>query len=376
MVGRADVTRAGEALSEQFRAHLEFSRSQVEGFARLQRQTLSELEVETLPGVTLGHRLLPVAAVGAYSPGGRYPLVASSVMTVLVPKVAGVERVVAVAPPRDGLGIHGPQLYAMGICGADQILCIGGVQALAALAFGVEDVEPIDMIVGPGNAYVAEAKRQLFGVVGIDLVAGPTEIAVIADESADPSLVAVDLLAQAEHGPTSPATLITTDRSFGLATIEATERWLTKWPTADVAGPAWHDYGQVVLCETREEAVTTSNKLAPEHLEVQTTCDEWFFEQLTNYGSLFLGSDATVAYGDKAIGVNHVLPTARAARYTGGLWVGMFIKTVTYQRVTGEGSRQVAPTVAAISDAELMAGHALSARVRLDPGLLATGSAG
>jgi sulfopropanediol 3-dehydrogenase len=242
---------------------------------------------------------------------------------------------------------------------------------MAAMAFGIDDLEAVDMVVGAGNAYVAEAKRQLFGVVGIDLLAGPTEILIIADDSADPALVAADLLGQAEHGTNSPAILVTSSEDFGRAVIDAIERWLTTtWPTAEVAGQAWRDLGAVIVCESDEEMVRVSDEYAPEHLEVQTRDPDWFLDRLTNYGSLFLGAHATVAYADKAIGTNHVLPTERAARYTGGLWVGKFIKTVTYQRVTDEGTRQVAPAVAAICDAELMLGHGLTARVRLDPGLM------
>jgi sulfopropanediol 3-dehydrogenase len=293
-------------------------------------------------------------------------MIASALMTVVVPKVAGVERVVACAPPREGHGIHPPQLYAMATAGADAIVCLGGVQALAAFAFGLADVPPVDMIVGAGNAYVAEAKRQLFGRVGIDLLAGPTEIVVVADESADPELVAADLLGQAEHGPNSPAVLVTTSEELAHAVLDAVRRWLDVWPTADVAGKAWEDCGAIVLCGDRQEALAVVEELATEHLELQTADDDWWFGRLRNYGSLFLGAHATVAYGDKAIGVNHVLPTSRAARYTGGLWVGKFLKTLTYQRVTEEGSKRVAPAVAAISDAEHFGGHALTARLRLE----------
>jgi sulfopropanediol 3-dehydrogenase len=304
--------------------------------------------------------------VGSYSPGGLYPLIASSLMTIITPKAAGVDRVVAVAPPRDAVGIHPPQLYAMTRAGADEIFCIGGVQALAALAVGIEGSEPVDMIVGAGNAYVAEAKRQLFGEVGIDLLAGPTEIAVIADEHADARLVAADLLGQAEHGPTSPAILITTSRDFGESVIGEVERWLSgDWPTVAIAGKAWHDYGAVVVCESDDEAVQVSDDYAAEHLEIQTRDPGWYQERLRNYGSLFLGPHSTVAFSDKSIGTNHVLPTRRAARYTGGLWVGKFLKTLTYQSVTSSGSEAVAPSTAAIADAELMFGHALTARLRL-----------
>jgi len=371
-VSSQEIERAEASLDGELVGHIDFAREQVENFARLQRATLKDFEKETLPGVILGQKHVPLNAAGSYSPGGRYPLIASSIMTVAVPKVAGVGHVVACAPPGKGgdgrsVGIHPPQLYAMASSGADEILCIGGVQALAAMAYGVEDLDPVDVIVGAGNAYVAEAKRQLFGTVGIDLLAGPSEILVLADDSADPELLAVDLLAQAEHGPNSPAILVTTSREIARQTAQAIDRWLDgDWPTADVAGRAWRDYGEVILCESDEEMVRISDEIATEHLEVQTSDPDWFMDRLTNYGSLFLGARATVTYSDKAIGTNHVLPTGRAARYTGGLWVGKFVKTLTYQRVSDEGTRRVAPAAAAISDAERMPGHALSCRVRLD----------
>jgi sulfopropanediol 3-dehydrogenase len=365
-VDERTLAGAADAIDPSLRAHIDDALEQVRTFATAQRATLTDLEVETLPGVVLGHRHVPVGNVGSYSPGGRYPLVASSIMTVAVPKVAGVPRVVACAPPRQGQGIHPPQLYAMVASGADAVFCFGGVQALAAMAFGIDGLEPVDMIVGPGNAYVAEAKRQLFGPVGIDLIAGPSEILVLADETADPELVAADLLGQAEHGPTSPAVLVTDSEAFGRAVARAVDRWLKRWPTADVAGVAWADRGEIVVCADRAEMVAVSDAYAPEHLEVQTADDEWFAANLSNYGSLFVGPRATVAYGDKAIGVNHVLPTEGAARYTGGLWVGKFLKTLTHQRLTDEGTRRIAPVVAAICDAELMDGHAITARLRLE----------
>jgi sulfopropanediol 3-dehydrogenase len=288
-------------------------------------------------------------------------------MTVIVPKVAGVGTVVACAPPR-GNGIHPPMLHAMATSGADAILCLGGVQAMAALARGIEDLPPADMIVGAGNAYVAEAKRQLFGEVGIDVLAGPTEILVIADETADPRLVAVDLLGQAEHGPTSPAMLVTTSRALGHAVLEAIEELGPAWPTGAVAGEAWRDHGTVAVVDSHQEAMAVSDRIAPEHLEVQVAEHllDRYLAGLTNYGSLFLGREATVAYGDKAVGTNHVLPTMGAARYTGGLWVGKFLKTCTYQRLSPAGTRRVAPAVAAISHAEQFSGHALTAELRLE----------
>jgi sulfopropanediol 3-dehydrogenase len=363
-----DIARAGESIAPELRAHISFAQEQVRGFAERQRATLVDLEVATLPGVTLGHRHIPVPSVGAYAPAGRYPMIASVLMTVLVAKVAGVETVTACAPPHHGRGVEPAMLHAMATSGADRILCLGGVQALAAMAFGLEDLEPVDMIVGAGNAYVAEAKRQLFGRVGIDLLAGPTEITVIADDTADPELVAADLLGQAEHGPTSPAVLITSSRRVGLAVQAEVERLLTTWPTRDVAGVAWLEHGSIIVVKDREEAIAMADEIAPEHLEVQVSNAELdhYLSALRNYGSLFLGQEATVAYGDKAVGVNHVLPTRGAARYTGGLWVGKFLKTCTYQRLTDEGTRRIAPAVAAICEAERFAGHALTATMRLD----------
>ncbi len=315
----------------------------------------------------LGLQHIPVASLGSYSPSGLYPLIASAIMTVAVPRVAGVGRVAAAAPPRDAGGMHPPQLWAMDLAGADEIFCVGGVQALAGLAFGLEDSEPADMIVGAGNAYVAEAKRQLFGTVGIDLLAGPTEVMVIADDTADPGVVAADLLGQAEHGPTSPAILATTSADLARETMREVDRWLETWPTAPIAGQAWRDYGTIIVCEDDDEVVQVTDEIAPEHLEVQTADPDWFAARLRNYGTLFIGTHATVTYSDKAIGTNHVLPTGQAARYTGGLWVGKFLKTVTTQRVTAAGSAIVAEPAAVVADAELMFGHAISSRLRLNP---------
>jgi len=369
VVDDATVRRASDALTEELQAHIAYAQDQVREFAHRQRETMTDLEVELRPGVVLGHKHIPVDGVGSYVPGGRYPMLASSFMTVLVPKVGGVPRVVACAPPWRGEGIHPAMLHAISTSGADQILCIGGVQALAMLAFGLGGVEPVDMIVGAGNAYVAEAKRQLFGRVGIDLLAGPTEILVLADEAADPQLVAADLLGQAEHGPTSPAILISLSRPLAEAVLEHVDRYLAdSWPTAEVASVSWRDHGSIVVVDSREEAAALANWYAAEHVEVQVDDAEldFYLEALRNYGSLFLGEQATVVYGDKAVGTNHVLPTMRAARYSGGLWVGKFLKTVTYQRLTEEGTRRTAPAAAAISDAEMFAGHALTARIRLE----------
>jgi sulfopropanediol 3-dehydrogenase len=368
VVGEDEIQAAAAALPAELEEHMAFARTQVRSFAERQLATLQDLEVETLPGVRLGHRHVPVGSVGAYVPGGRYPMLASAFMTILVPKVAGVGRVVACAPPREGGGVHQATLHAMASSGADAIVCLGGVQALAAMAFGLDELEPVDMLVGAGNAYVAEAKRQLFGRVGIDLLAGPTEILVLADESADPELVAADLLGQAEHGPTSPAVLVTTSRALGVAVEREVARLLERWPTREVAGEAWRTRGEIVVAAAREEALEIANGYAFEHVEVHAADDELeaYLQGLRNYGSVFLGADATVVYGDKAVGTNHVLPTGGAARYTGGLWVGKFLKTLTHQRLTVEGSRQVAPAATAIAEAEQMAGHALTARMRLE----------
>jgi sulfopropanediol 3-dehydrogenase len=366
VVSEEEILRAEDSVDEELKGYINFAQEQVRNFAQLQRETLVDCEWETLPGVVLGQKQIPVNAAGCYAPGGRYPVLASTIMGLVTAKVAGVKRAVAAAPPRRGEnGIYPPMLYTMASSGADQILHIGGVQALAAIAYGIEGVEPVDLVIGAGNAYVAEAKRQLFGTVGIDLLAGPTEILIIADDSADPRLLAADLLGQAEHGPTSPAILLTTSRDVGEATLGEVDRWLEGgWPTKDVAGEAWRNRGEVVICESDEEMVRVSDEYAPEHLEVQTRDPDWFLEHLTNYGSLFLGEHSTVAYSDKAIGTNHVLPTERAARYTGGLWVGKFLKTVTYQKVSEEGTAQIAPAAAAISDTEFMFGHALTCRIR------------
>ncbi len=368
-VGAAEIAAAADQLSDELKHHIQIAQTQVRSFAQHQRATLTDLEVETLPGIVLGHRHIPVSAVGSYVPGGRYPMLASAFMTVLVPKVAGVPRVVALAPPREGKGIHPAMLYAMSTSGADEIVCLGGVQALAALAFGLADLDAVDMICGAGNAYVAEAKRQLYGRVGIDLLAGPTEVLVLADGSADPVLVAADLLGQAEHGPTSPAILVTTSRAHGEAVLAAIHELLaTTWPTAAVAGEAWQNHGSIIVAADDAELLEIANQIASEHVEIQAepaTLERWF-AGLDNFGSRFVGENATVAYGDKGIGTNHVLPTGRAARYTGGLWVGKFLKTCTYQRLTDEGTRQIAPTIEAVCAAEMMLGHGVTATMRLE----------
>ncbi len=368
VVRQDEIDRAAESLDEELRDHIAFAQEQIRAFAEAQRATMTDLEIETQPGVVLGHRHVPIVNVGSYVPGGRYPMLASAFMTVIVPKVAGVERVVACAPPHKGEGMHPAMLHAMATSGADEIVCLGGVQALAAMAFGIEDLPPVDMLVGAGNAYVAEAKRQLFGKVGIDLLAGPTEILIIADESADPELVAADLLGQAEHGPGSPCILVTTSRELGEEALRQVDRLLETWPTAEVAGEAWEKHGSVAVVDGDDEAMALSDEYAPEHLEVQVAEDKLptYLDRLRNYGSLFLGEQATVAYGDKGVGTNHVLPTMGAARYTGGLWVGKFLKTCTYQQLTEEGTRRIAPTIEAVATAERMEGHALTATMRLE----------
>jgi sulfopropanediol 3-dehydrogenase len=362
------IQSATDSLPAALRDSIAFAQSQIRSFAERQRATLTDFEAETLPGVVLGQRQVPVASVGAYCPAGRVPMLACAFMTVLVPKVAGVDEVIVCSPPRQGT-IHAPTLHAIATSGADRIFALGGVQALAAMAFGIEGIGPADMIVGPGNAFVAEAKRQLFGRVGIDLLAGPSEVAVIADETADPELVAADLLAQAEHGPTSPAVLITTSEPLGRAVIEEIGRQLEdlrRGGSDDTSRRAWTDYGVVMLAGDREHAASLSDEIATEHLEVHTADDDWYFQRLRNYGSLFLGSRATVAFSDKAIGTNHTLPTGRAARYTGGLSVAKFLKTLTYQRIdSDEGVRVVAPHVAEISRADLMPAHEATATKRL-----------
>ena len=366
----AEIEAAIAGIGADDRAMIDYCRDQIAAFARRQRASLTEFEVELQDGVRLGQKLIPVATVGAYVPGGRYPLVASALMSITTAKVAGVGRVMACSPPspvsaaNPGGGIYPATLYAMIAAGVDDVYCIGGVQALGAMAYGTESIPAVDMVVGPGNQYVAEAKRQIFGTVGIDLLAGPTEILVIADDAADPVVVVADLLGQAEHGPTSPAILVTTSRALGQAVLRECERQLPLLGTQEVARRAWEDNGEVLLVDDDEEAARVADEYAPEHLEVQTKNDDWFLGRLRNYGSLFVGEESTVAYSDKTIGPNHILPTGRAARYTGGLWVGKFIKTVTYQRLTREASGRVAPIVARICEIEGMLAHKATADLR------------
>jgi sulfopropanediol 3-dehydrogenase len=337
----------------------------VRAFARAQRQTMVDLEVETIPGVRLGHRHIPLARVGAYIPGGRYPMVASSHMSIVTAKVAGVERVAACTPPLDGR-VPDATVAAMHLAGADEIYILGGVQALAALALGTETIERVDFVVGPGNAYVVEAKRQLFGKVGVDLVAGPTEILIVADETADPVVVAADLLGQAEHGPASPAVLVTTSHSLAEETVRQVALQLDHLPTAEIAARAWEDFGEVVVVASDDEALEVADRYAFEHVEIQTSDPRWYLERMRNYGALFLGEATTVAYGDKTIGTNHILPTGGAARYTGGLWVGKFLKTVTFQECDEAASVVIGEICARQCRIENFEGHARTCDVRVE----------
>jgi sulfopropanediol 3-dehydrogenase len=351
-------------MDEQALEDIAWAQKQIRNFAQIQLDSMLEVEVETLPGVILGHRHIPVNSVGCYIPGGKYPLLASAHMGVLTAKVAGVKRVIAAAPPFDGK--PAPAIVvAMDMAGADEIYCLGGVQAVAAMAIGTETIEGCDMLVGPGNAFVAEAKRQLFGRVGIDLFAGPTETLVIADESVDGELCAADLLGQAEHGTNSPAVLLTNSEKLARETMQEIERQLTVLPTADIAGVSWRDYGQVIVCDTYEEMVQVADELAFEHVQVMTEDPEYFRVNMSNFGAQFLGPETNVSYGDKCIGTNHTLPTLKAARYTGGLWVGKFIKTCTYQKVTEEASVVVGEYCSRLCALEGFAGHKEQADIRL-----------
>ena len=360
-----EIERAIAQLARRDLDDIRFAQAQVRNFAEKQKATLLDLEVETLPGVILGHRHIPVNSIGCYVPGGRYPMVASAHMSIVTAKVAGVRRIIACAPPFKG-GPHPAIVAAMHLGGADEIYVLGGVQAVAAMALGTETIAPVAMIVGPGNAYVAEAKRQLFGRVGIDLLAGPTETLVIADETVDGELCATDLLGQAEHGPTSPAILLTTSERLARETIGEVERLLTILPTADTASQAWADYGEVIVCDDDDEMVREADRIASEHVQVMTRDPDYFLTRMTNYGSLFLGPRTNVAYGDKVIGTNHTLPTRKAARYTGGLWVGKFLKTCTYQRVlTDQASAFVGEYCSRLCVLEGFSAHAEQANVRV-----------
>jgi sulfopropanediol 3-dehydrogenase len=360
-----EIAACVASLSEQEIGDIKFAQAQVRRFAEVQKASMHDVEVETLPGVILGHRNIPVNSVGCYIPGGKYPLLASAHMSVLTAKVAGVKRVVAAAPPSDGKP-HPAIVTAMYLAGADEIYCVGGVQAIAAFALGTEAFKPVDMIVGPGNAYVAEAKRQLFGKIGIDLIAGPTETLVIADDSSDVEIIAADLLGQAEHGVNSPAVFLTNSPALAETLPAEIERQLAILSTAPVASIAWRDYGEIILCDTVDELVQEADRIASEHVQVMTRDPLYFLEHMTNYGALFLGQRTNVSYGDKVIGTNHTLPTTGTARYTGGLWVGKFIKTCTYQRVlTDEASVLVGEYCSRLCGMEGFAGHKEQADIRI-----------
>jgi sulfopropanediol 3-dehydrogenase len=360
----ADIETCVKACSKQTIDDIKFAQTQIRRFAEAQKAALKDIEVETLPGVKLGHKNVPVNNVGCYIPGGRYPMVASAHMSVLTARVAGCKRVIACTPPTKGEP-HPATIAAMHMAGADEIYLLGGVQAVAAMALGTETIAPVDMLVGPGNAYVAEAKRQLYGRVGIDLFAGPTEILVIADDTADGEMCATDLLGQAEHGPTSPAILLTTSERVARDTMQEVERQLKILQTGDIAGQAWRDYGEVIVCDTVDEMVAEADRIASEHVEVLTQNPRYFLEKMTNYGALFLGKETNVSYGDKVIGTNHTLPTNGAARYTGGLWVGKFMKTCTYQEVTEEASVLVGEYCSRLCAIENFWGHKEQADLRV-----------
>ena len=344
---------------------IKFAQAQVRNFAQKQRESMLDIEVETLPGIVLGHLHIPVNAIGCYVPGGRYPMVASAHMSIVTAKVAGVKRIVACAPPFQG-GPHPPIVAAMHFGGADEIYVLGGVQAVAAMALGTEKLKPVDMVVGPGNSYVAEAKRQLVGRVGIDLLAGPTETLIIADDSVDGEICATDLLGQAEHGPTSPPVLLTDSEKLALDTMAEVERLLSILPTREIAQRAWKDYGEVIVCASADEMVREADRIASEHVQVMTRDPNYFLQNMRNYGSLFLGPRTNVAYGDKVIGTNHTLPTKKSARYTGGLWVGKFLKTCTYQKVqTDDASTMIGEYCSRLCVLEGFLGHAEQANIRV-----------
>lgn len=364
-LSQSEIDACIAQLSEQDLTDIRFAQTQVRNFAKAQKGTMQELAIETLPGVTLGHKHVPIASVGCYVPGGKYPLLASAHMSVLTAKVAGCGRVITCAPPFNGKAA--PAIVAaQHMAGADEIYVLGGIQAVGAMAIGTASIKPVDMLVGPGNAYVAEAKRQLFGRVGIDLFAGPTETLVIADETVDGELCATDLLGQAEHGPTSPAILLTNSEKLARDTMDYVERLLKILPTGEVARQSWLDFGEVIVCDSYEEMVEVADRIASEHVQVMTDRDLWFRDTLQNYGALFLGPRTNVAYGDKVIGTNHTLPTMKAARYTGGLWVGKFLKTCTWQIVeSDEASAMVGEYASRLSMLEGFAGHAEQGNIRV-----------
>ncbi len=363
-LSEAEIVDAMVKVADDDIDDIKFAQAQVRNFAEKQKECLQDLEVETLPGVILGHKNVPVNAVGCYVPGGKYPMVASAHMSVVTARVAGVKRIMASAPPQDGKP-HPAIVAAMHMAGADEILVLGGIQAIGAMALGTETIAGVDMLVGPGNMFVAEAKRQLFGRVGIDLFAGPTETLIIADASVDGEICAVDLLGQAEHGPTSPAALLTNSRKLAEDTIVEVERQLGILPTADIAREAWNEYGSVIVCDTVDEMVDEADRLAYEHVQVMTEDPDYFADNMSNYGALFLGARTNVSFGDKVIGTNHTLPTKKAARYTGGLWVGKFMKTCTYQKIlTDEASALVGGYCSRLCAIEGFAGHGEQANIR------------
>ena len=359
-----EVAACVARLPEQTIDDIKFAQAQIRKFAEIQKAALRDVEEETFPGVVLGHKNIPVNSVGCYVPGGKYPMVASAHMSVLTAKVAGVERVIACAPPFNGEP-NDAIVTAMHFAGADEIYCLGGIQAVGAMALGTETIDPVDMLVGPGNAFVAEAKRQLYGRVGIDLFAGPTETLVIADDTCDGEMAATDLLGQAEHGTNSPAILLTNSEKLVADTQREIEKQLKTLETAEVAGAAWKDYGQIILCDTEAEMLSEADRIASEHVQVMTRDPDYFLENMTNYGALFLGPETNVAYGDKVIGTNHTLPTKLAARYTGGLWVGKFIKTCTYQRVSSDATATIGEYCSRLCALEGFAGHKAQADLRV-----------
>ena len=364
-LSRGEIEKAMKSLSGRELEDIRFAQTQVRNFAQIQKDSMLEVEVETLPGVFLGHKHIPVNSVGCYIPGGKYPLLASAHMSVLTAKVAGVKRVVSTAPPFHGAP-HPAIVAAMHMAGADEILVLGGVQAVVAMAVGTQSIGPVDMLVGPGNMFVAEAKRQLFGRVGIDLFAGPTETLVIADESVDGEICAVDLLGQAEHGLTTPAVLLTTSEALARDTMAQVERQLKILPTADIAARSWAEFGEVIVCDTLDEMLSKADEIASEHVQVMVRDPDFFLKNMTNYGALFLGPRTNVSFGDKVIGTNHTLPTNKAARYTGGLWVGKFLKTCTFQRVvTDEASALVGEYCSRLCHMENFAGHGEQANIRV-----------
>jgi sulfopropanediol 3-dehydrogenase len=364
-LSEAEIQACLDQLTPRDLEDIRFAQTQVRNFAEHQKAALRDIEVETLPGVVLGHRNIPVNSVGCYVPGGKYPLLASAHMSVVTAKVAGCKRIITCAPPFEGK--PAPAIVAaQHLAGADEIYCLGGIQAVGAMALGTESIAPIDMLVGPGNAFVAEAKRQLYGRVGIDLFAGPTETLIIADETVDAEICATDLLGQAEHGPNSPAVLLTTSEKLARETMAEIERLLKILPTAAIARKAWEDYGEVIICDSEDEMVAEADRIASEHVQVMTRDPDYFLQHMTNYGALFLGPRTNVSYGDKVIGTNHTLPTKKSARYTGGLWVGKFMKTCTYQRVlTDEASAMIGEYCSRLCMLEGFAGHAEQANIRV-----------